>query len=286
MKRLGTIAALIFIVGTASAQTKLQMKTYTASADGFLVTSTLIYGQTDAALIDGQFTLSDAHRLAAMILETKKNLGIIYVTHWHPDHYFGLSVLKETFPSAKIVALPGVIDEIKASAQAKVQQWGPMYGTNLTSTPIIPEPLDGTSINLEGETLQIVGNVQGDAEHNSYVWIPSLQAIITGDIVFNGVYPWTLEATRAQRKGWIKALDRISELKPVIVVAGHKKPESPDDASAVEFTKNYLLAYEAALSSSKTADELIGKMKTKFPNLSLDIILKIAASAVFPTPTK
>jgi glyoxylase-like metal-dependent hydrolase (beta-lactamase superfamily II) len=286
MKGKSVLVLCLLAAATVSAQTKLQLKTYTASADGFLVTSTLVSGQNDAVLIDAQFTQSDAHRLAAILLESKKNLGIIYITHWHPDHYFGLNVLKQAFPSVKIVALPTTIDEIKASAEAKVKQWGPMYGANLTTTPIIPEPLDGTSINVEGETLQIVGNTQGDAEHNSYVWIPSLQAIITGDIVYNGVFPWTLETNRAQRKAWIKSLEKIIAMKPAVVVAGHKKADLPDDVSAVEATKNYLTVYDSTLVASKSADEFMAKMKAKFPNLSLDIILKLAADAAFSTPVK
>jgi glyoxylase-like metal-dependent hydrolase (beta-lactamase superfamily II) len=280
MKRNLLFAACFLSAALAAADTsKLHLKVYTASAEGFMVTSTLVYGEKDAVLIDAQFTQSDAHRLAATLLESHKNLGTVYVTHFHPDHYFGLNVLKQTFPNLKIVALPTTIEEIKASREGKVKQWGPMYGNNLTSDPIVPEPLDGTSINLEGETLQVVGNVQGDAKHNSYVWIPTLGALIAGDIVYNGIYPWTLEVSRADRKAWIKALEKIIALKPAVVVAGHKKPDLPDDLSAVEFTKSYLTSYDTLLASSKTPDEFVGKVKARFPGLSLDIILKLAADA-------
>ena len=75
-----------------------------ASPGGFLVDSTLVAGDKEAILIDGQFTLADAHRLVAMILESKKTLTTVYVTHSHPDHYFGLDVIKQAFPKAKLVA--------------------------------------------------------------------------------------------------------------------------------------------------------------------------------------
>ncbi len=285
MKRLALFSVLIF-AAVWNAHAKLKISVYTASPEGFLATSTLIAGENDAVLIDGQFTLSDAHKLAAFLLESKKNVGTIYVTHFHPDHYFGVVVIKQAFPSAKVVALPATIEEIEASWEGKVKQWGPMYGNNLSTAPVIPEPLDGTSINLEGETIQVVGNVQGDSKHNSYVWVPSLKALIAGDIVFSGVYPWTLESSRTERKAWIKALDKITALNPETVVAGHKKPESADSIAAVEFTKNYLTYYESALVSSKNADDFMGKIKAKFPNLSLEIILKLAADAAFPAPVK
>ena len=79
-------------------------------ASGYDVNSTMISGEKDMLLIDPQFTLSEAHKLAAEILESKKNLATIYITHPHPDHLFGLAVLKQAFPNAKILALPATIN--------------------------------------------------------------------------------------------------------------------------------------------------------------------------------
>jgi len=276
-----SIILLILLSIAASAQSKLQLKVITSSPEGFLVTSTLVYGEKDAILIDGQFLLSDAHRLAAAVLESKKNLTTVYVTHWHPDHYFGLNVIKQAFPNAKIVALPPVVEDIKKGAEPKVKQWKPAYGDNLTSNPVIPEPLTSNTLTLEGETLELIGGVQGDDKNNSYVWIPSLKAVVCGDIAFNGIYPWTLETTPALRKDWIAVLDKIASLKPAIVVAGHKKTEMKDDDSSIRFVKNYLTYYDEALSSSKTSEELQSKMKKKFPGLEMDIMLKLAADAAY-----
>src|SRR5688500_19588664 len=129
-KRTTFLASLIAVAAAASpalAETKLTASVYTGSQGGFLVNSTLVAGDKDAVLIDGQFTLSDAHRLVAMILESKKNLTTVYVTHFHPDHYFGLTVIKQAFPKAKLVATPATIKEIKKTWAAKAKQWGGMY---------------------------------------------------------------------------------------------------------------------------------------------------------------
>src|SRR5262245_61341097 len=104
-KTLTLLCALLVIVASATAQSKLQWKVYTASPEGFQVTSTLIYGDKDAILIDAQFTLSDARRLVDTIKQTGKNLTTVYVTHSHPDHYFGFVEIKKVFPNAKLVAL-------------------------------------------------------------------------------------------------------------------------------------------------------------------------------------
>ena len=98
-KFLPLVAAFLTCGSVASAQSHLQLRIFTSSPEGFSVNSTLVYGDKDAILIDSQFLLSEAHRLAAMILESKKNLTTVYITHPHPDHYFGLAVIKQAFPN-------------------------------------------------------------------------------------------------------------------------------------------------------------------------------------------
>src|SRR6266849_6099516 len=105
------LLSTIALAMAASAQSKLQLKVHTGvGVNGYDVNSTMISGERDMLVIDPQFSLSEAHRLAAEIMESKKNLATIYVTHPHPDHLFGLAVLHQAFPSAKIVALPATVN--------------------------------------------------------------------------------------------------------------------------------------------------------------------------------
>jgi glyoxylase-like metal-dependent hydrolase (beta-lactamase superfamily II) len=278
MSKLSMLIALL-ITTAAHADTKLTTQVYTASPSGFLVNSTLVAGDKEAVLIDGQFTLADAHRLVAMIMESKKTLTTIYVTHFHPDHYFGLSVIKQAFPNAKLVATPETIKEIKKTWRAKVKQWGPMYGDLLPKTPLVPAPLKGNTITLEGQTLEIHANVQGDSPDNSYVWIPSIKTVIAGDIVYRGVHPWTAETTAPARKAWVKTLDEIAALAPQTVIAGHKDPKLA--AASLRATRDYLEAFDAAVASSKTPGDVQDKVKKQYGDLQLDVILKLGADAQF-----
>jgi glyoxylase-like metal-dependent hydrolase (beta-lactamase superfamily II) len=286
MKRLLTFAfAALFVAAaapSARAETKLTTEVFTASPQGFLVNSALISGEKEAVLIDGQLTLSDAHRLVGMILDSKKTLTTVYVTHWHPDHYFGLVVVKQAFPKVKIVAQPATVAEIKKTWAAKVKQWSPMFGANLPSKPIIPSPLPGNVIMLEGQALELHGPVQGDASTNSYVWIPSIKTVVTGDIVYQGIFPWTAETNAASRAAWSKTLDEVAALGATTVVAGHKEPGLKDDASGIAATKAYLKDFDEAAAASKSAAELQAKMKAKYPKLAMDIVLQIGAGAQFP----
>jgi len=265
---------------------KLSLQVITGSAEGFLVTSTLVTGDKEAVLIDAELTLADGKKAADAVTASKKTLTTVFVTHWHPDHYFGFSAIKEVFPNAKLVALPATVEEIKKSWEAKVKQWKPLFKDAIPSKPVVPEPLAGEGLMVDGVKLDVVGGQQGDASNDAYVWIPSLKAVIAGDIVYDDVFPWTAETTLETRKTWAATLDKLSALNPEVVVPGHQKADRRQAPSSIAFTKTYLAAFDEALAASKEPAELQSKIKAKYPDSALDIILKIAADAAFAKPEK
>jgi glyoxylase-like metal-dependent hydrolase (beta-lactamase superfamily II) len=254
-------------LGRAGAQpAPLTLKVITSSESSLYANFTLVMGKTDAVLIDAPFTKADAHRLVADILESGKTLKTIYVTHDHPDHFFSLDVLAEAFPDAQIVSNQTVVDDIWRSIPAKLKRWGPMLGANGPRHPIAPVALSSDRFELEGQTLQVIGPMRGDHVHATAIWIPSIRAVAAGDLVFNKLHPWLGEALPADRKAWIASLDRLAALKPQIVVAGHKLPGLPDDTSALDFTRNYIIAFDKAAARAKTSKALIQTMQAEFPD--------------------
>jgi glyoxylase-like metal-dependent hydrolase (beta-lactamase superfamily II) len=271
------------LVPTLSAQSKLHLRVFTSGPNGFSVNSTLIYGDKDAILVDTQFVMSEAYRVAAMVLESKRNLTTVYITHPHPDHYFGMAALKQAFPKAKFVALPATVAGIRNGWEGRLKNWTPEFGFNLpTSGPILPDELQGNTLTLEGETLQIVGGVTGDGPNNSYIWIPSLRAVIAGDIVFSGSHFMPPKMPQE----WIKTLDQIAELKPVTVIPGHERAGARNDASTIGAMKTYIQDYNEALDTSKTTAEFHSKMVRKYPNFALERLISSAADAAFPAAKK
>jgi len=261
--------------------TELKAEVITSSLNGFAVNSTLITGKKEAVLIDAQFLNSDADALIKKIIATGKTLTTVYITHSHPDHYFGLTQIRKAFPNTHFVALPSVVKDIEATWKSKVETWKPVYGDNITSNPIIPEVLNGTKLALEGNDIQIIANVQGDEANNSYVWIPALKTVVCGDIDYNGVFPWTLETTPTERLEWIKTLAAIRSLQPEVVVPGHQDINLKNDISSIKFTQDYLTYYDSVLPLAKTSTEFQAIIKGRYPNVLLDVILKTAADATF-----
>ncbi len=52
-------------------------------------TSTLIFGEHDAVLVDAMTTVAEAEALADWIALHNRNLETIYITHAHFDHFYG-----------------------------------------------------------------------------------------------------------------------------------------------------------------------------------------------------
>jgi glyoxylase-like metal-dependent hydrolase (beta-lactamase superfamily II) len=281
-----TLLASIALATALSAQTKLQLKVHTgAGVNGYDVNSTMISGEKDMLVIDPQFSLSEAHRLAAEILESKKNLTLIYVTHPHPDHLFGLAVLHQAFPNAKIVALTATVNGAKTGWPARQKFWFPTYGNNIPGPePVLPEELTSPVLTLEGEQFPITGGVQGDGPGNSFVYIPSLKAVIAGDTVFDRVY-FGVPKDKA-REDWMKTLDQITALNPAIIVPGHQGPGAKNDASSIAFMKKYIADWDANVAKSKNAAEMRANVLKQYPGLGMEFTLNDRVTAFFPDANK
>lgn len=271
-------AALAATVATPAFAAPLTLDVFNpGEAAIFPVASVLVTGDKDAVLIDAQFSRGEALKLVEKIRASGKRLTTIYISHSDPDYYFGLDVIHAAFPAAKIVATPQTVAGIVQKKDAKVAYWGPILKDNAPQSVIVPQVLQGDTIKLEGESLKIEG-LNGPAPDETYVWIPSIKAVVGGVLVFNGLHVWTADSQTAQaRQHWLAALEQINGLQPVTVVPGHFKPGAPLTPAAVGYTRDYLVTFEAETAKAANADALIARMKQLYPQAGLESALDISA---------
>ncbi|MEK7432939.1 MAG: MBL fold metallo-hydrolase [Cyanobacteriota bacterium] len=254
-----------------------KLQVYNASENSFGVASVLVFGKKDAVLIDAQFTLSDAEKVAQEIKNSGKNLVTIYISHGDPDFYFGLEVFKKYFPEVTVYASPATVEHIKNTSQKKLEVWGERLGNKITSNIVLPQVLKGSSIDLEDHKLEIIG--LEEFPNKTFLWIPSIKAVIGGINIFgNTFHLWMADSQNEEvRNKWISVLDKIISLNPEIVIPAHAKSETEFDISAIEHTKTYIQFYEEALKSNKNSESLITALKTKYPTLTFETALQIGA---------
>ena len=263
-------------------KSSLAWRHFPAGQNGFFRAPVLLSGATEALLVDGGFMLSDGKAIADAITATGKTLKAVYVSQSDPDYYFSLGAVRAAFPLVPMFATSATVAAVNASVQKKLDVWGPQLKDNGPQTlgdVVKLEALDAPSLSVDGAVIEII-EAEGLANRR-YLWVPELEAIFGGVLVFSGVHVWTADtATSEQRAAWVKNLDAMAARKPRIVVAGHTTADAPTDASAITYTRDYLLAFEEERAKAADSAALIAAMKKRYPNAGMDIALDIGAKVV------
>lgn len=233
---------------------------FTASPQGAFVDSTLIVGDESALVIDAQFAKAEAVRLADMIEATGKRLETIFVTHIHPDHHMGTTVLKARFPEAKVVAHPAIAEILAQAGQGIFDSRRDLAGYAASDDWSAPEALDGT-LTLEGESFEVLEPLQGDTKLITAVALPQFDAVVASDIVYNGLDLWLAETlTPEDFAGWRAGLDALDARPESIIIPGHRTPDTTDDRSGIAWSRNMLDGWEQALDVATDRDSLAAAM--------------------------
>ena len=250
----------------ALAAERLQIDVYNPSADAiFPVSSVLVTGQRDAVLVDAQFGATQARAVVEKIRASGKKLTTIYISHGDPDYYFGLETVKAAFPEARIVATPQTVAHIRETAAGKLAFWGPKLGVDAPKAIVVPDVLEGDRLTLEGRTLQVMG-LEGPQPDRSFVWIPSIKAVVGGVVLANNLHVWMADTqTPASHADWLSTLKTIDGLKPKAMVPGHFLPGASTPLQASRFTAGYIRAFDVETAKARDSAALIDAMKKRYP---------------------
>jgi len=232
------------------------------------ITSTLIFGEYDAVLVDAMCTVAEAEALAAWIALHNRNLETIYITHAHFDHFYGLSILLDRFPGARAIATPkalNAITQIYLSPAVK-RLARRMFPGQVPTKLVAPEPYERDTFTLEGQELRIIEQGRTDSPDSTSLYVPSIGLVVAGDVVYNQCRMYVGDTTPESRKNWIAALDRLAALNPTMVVAGHKKPGAPDSPSTIQETKRYLEDFDRLQKTATSDQELFDQMTELYPH--------------------
>jgi glyoxylase-like metal-dependent hydrolase (beta-lactamase superfamily II) len=243
-------------------------------------TSTLISADDDALLIDCLITQTEAQELAAWVRSHDAAPGYVYITHPHADHFLGLPEILAAFPEAKPVALADSIPAMHEQiSPGYMQVWGGFFPGQLTTEPVAPAALAGSTIRIGGSVASVIPVGTTDTGHSSVVHVPALDLVVSGDVVYNQTHMWLMASTPETRASWLRALDAVAELQAGTIIAGHRNPQATDDDAGRQIgeCRRYLADFEAALERSTSPHELIDRMTTAYPNLANPYTLWVAA---------
>jgi glyoxylase-like metal-dependent hydrolase (beta-lactamase superfamily II) len=260
------IASLAIVASATAGAAGLTVQPYNPGTKAiFPVTSTLVYGDHEALLVDAQFEGRYARELVTRIRATGRELKYVFISHSDPDYYFGLDVIKAAFPKAKVLSTAQTAYLISASEEEKLAVWKDKLGDGAPAQLSVPQAMDGSGLVIDGEQVQVRQD-PADSAH-SYLWIPSTRTVLGGIPVSNGGHLWMADTRGvAEIDAWIKRIDDMKSLQPLAVVPGHAGALSTDPAQ-LDVVRDYLVDYRAAVGGHATAAAIVAAMKAKYPDL-------------------
>ncbi len=176
-----------------------------------------------------------------------------------------------------------MVADIKSSVAEQEKQWQTRFGDDVDKTAVIPEPLEGNVIDLEGHELRVIEVAQGDVSPSTVIHIPSIDTVIGGDVVYNRIHMMLALTGPAEWQKWIDSIDLVESLGATTIIAGHKQPDASDQdlATILDGSRGYIRDFRDAVAASTTAREVIEIMKAKYPDYGNLTTLKFSAGAAF-----
>ncbi|WP_369989979.1 MBL fold metallo-hydrolase [Pseudomonas xanthosomatis] len=272
------LLACVTLAGPALAAEPLALDVYNpGDAAIFPVSSVIVSGEHDAILVDAQFGKAQAAQVVERLRVSGKQLTTIYISHGDPDYYFGLDTLTQAFPKARVVASAATVAHIRQTMDAKLAYWGPQMGADKPARLVLPQVLEGNRLELEGQALEVIG-LDGPQPDRSFVWIPSIKAVVGGVVVSEHIHVWMADTQSAKSYAdWLGTLKRIEHLAPRTVIPGHYLGDSSRSLQAVRFTAGYIRDFDAEAAKASNAAALVQVMKQRYPNLADESSLELGA---------
>lgn len=231
------------------------------------ITSTLIMGPSEVAVVDAQFHQADVQALGDMVEANGRTLTTVLTTHGHADHCFGSGQLLQRFPGARFAATPAVCAYLADHLGREAGMARALLGDDAVVLEELPEPLTTAVVTVDGVEVHVLDVGQGDIAPSSVVHVPSLGAVCAGDVAYNGIHQMLGLGGPAQWDLWLDSLTAVQALGPTVVVAGHKQPAADDDAERVlDQTRNYIMSFALSYAQAEAAEQIVAQMLRAYPD--------------------
>lgn len=186
---------------------------------GDLSNTGFVIGQRSIAVIDsgGARVMGEA-LLRAIRAQSDLPISHVILTHMHPDHVYGASVLAET--GAEVVAHRALPRALAVRVNSYTGNYGRRLGAGFigSSLPVVTQTVsDETRIDLGGRWLRLTTWPTGHTANDMTVLDEATGTLFSGDLIFDGHLP----ALDGSLRGWQANLAGLEQMAPHRIVPGH-----------------------------------------------------------------
>lgn len=218
-------------------------------------------GEDGVFLIDDQFAPLTEKIQAAIASISSQPIRFVLNTHWHADHTGG----NENLGKSGVL----IVAHDKVREYMSVDQFIEAFDMKLPASP--PEALpvvtfnDTVTFHLNNSTIEAFHVESAHTDGDSVVYFTEADVIHTGDVYFNGMYPFIDVAHGGSIEGTIAAANRILEMagEETKIIPGHGSLSHRPELVAY---RDMLIAVrdrvKEAIAKDMTAEEFIATNPT------------------------
>ena len=259
----------------------VKIHSYLSPADGLVVNTQMIEGPNAVVIFDAQLLLPYAAEVASYVQTLGKPIDRIIVSHAHTDHWGGLGVLTERFPNARVFALDGIADQIRARGPARLDRLRRIYGDRAATKVTVPtETISEGPQRIDSVTYDFKRFVDAESDSQLAALLPEQKVLMAFDLVFS---PHQHAFTGANHfDHWLIVLETLKALQGYdTIIIGH---DTPVDRSAIDCTMTYVKRAKEIYAASADAKTYSEKLKAAFPDLQQAGFVDLSASYLYAEP--
>src|SRR6476660_7990488 len=157
----------------------VKIHSYLSPANGFQVNTQMIEGPTAVVIFDGQLLLPYADEVASYVQTLGKPIDRIILSHAHTDHWSGLQILTERFPDARVFALDGIADQVRARGAARLDGLRRTYGDKVATKVTVPtETITEGPQRIDGVTYDFKRFVDAESDLQLAALLPEQKVLM------------------------------------------------------------------------------------------------------------
>ena len=217
----------------------------------------IIEGKNKLVLIDGQFLAPYARRFRAYAETLNKPIDRLYLTHRHPDHWFGIgAAFADNIP---VYALSETIEFLEKHGEDSRLDHLSKLGNLAPDQLVIPQH----TVSLEDEIIDGIRYsfdkaVDTEIDYHLTIKLPDLKVHIVQDLIYSGTHLYLTKDI----KHWIDLLDKMLVSEYELFLPGHGWPA---DKLEVAKNKEYLAVAGQAICTSASSDTFKDYMIQAYP---------------------